>query len=132
MIFILVADFEPRITKPLECSAKKVLDSAQANYETFHVPGAVELPILAQRLIRERAPQAIIAIGCVIQGETEHFRYVLRACTDGLTRVCLDGSVPIIQGILACPNFQTAWNRRNLGKNYASTALRMIKILKDV
>ena len=132
MIYILNAAFESRITSPLQDSAVEVLEKSGETFEILTVPGAVELPILAQKVALEKSPDAIIALGCVIRGETDHYDQVLCRSTDGLSRVSLDHSVPIIHGVLACPNFETAWQRRFSGKIYARTAIEIVKTIKNV
>ena len=126
MILILSTQFYPEISDALEKSAIEVLCKAGEKYEIFRVPGAVELPITAQKLIRAKKPEVVIALGCVIKGETDHYEMVLKSCTEGLMRVSLDESVPIIQGVLACRNEKQAEDRKVIkGKEFAETALAM-------
>lgn len=132
MILLLVADFNANITHQLKKSAESFLDKKSIQYQTIHVPGAVELPIAAQQLIRKNKKiKAVIALGCVIKGATDHYDMVIRSCTDGLNRVSLDEGIPVIQGVLASPNFDLAWQRRDAGAQYAETAVKMIEILKS-
>jgi 6,7-dimethyl-8-ribityllumazine synthase len=132
MILILVADFNAQITHRLQTSAENFLNNKSIQYKTIHVPGAVELPIIAQQLIRKNKNlKAVIALGCVIKGATDHYDMVIRSCTDGLNRVSLDEGIPVIQGVLASPNFELAWQRREAGAQYAETAVKMIEILKS-
>lgn len=128
MILLITAQFNARITHKLQRSAIDLLQENQIDYTVIEVPGAVELPIASQKFIQELKPQAVIALGCVIRGETDHYDFVLRSCIDGLTRVSLDLQTPIVQGIIAAPSPDLAWKRKNLGKDYAQTALNMIKL----
>ncbi len=131
MILILVAEFNAHITQHLRQSAESFLNKNNVQYKTISIPGAVELPITAQQLIRKNKDiKAVIALGCVIKGGTDHYEMVIKSCTEGLTRVSLDEGIPVIQGVLASPNAELAWQRRNHGAQYAETALRMIEILK--
>ena len=130
MILILSANFYTEITDALEKAAAQVLDQAGKTYEIMHVPGAVELPLAVQHMIQKKNPEAVIALGCVIQGETDHYDYVLKSCTDGLTRVALDTGVPVIQGVLACRNKAQAEDRKTRkGTEFAETALAMVELL---
>jgi len=130
MILILSANFYTDITDALEAAVKEVLEAAGESYQLYHVPGAVELPVAAQHFIKEKRPEAVITLGCVIQGETDHYDYVLKSCTDGLTRVALDESIPVIQGVLACKNKSQAEDRKTTkGTEFAQTALAMKKLL---
>jgi 6,7-dimethyl-8-ribityllumazine synthase len=76
------------------------------------VAGAVELPVLAQALARKH--DAVVALGVVIRGETAHFDYVCRSVTDGLTRVGLDESTPVAQGVLTVDSVDQALARAGL------------------
>ena len=130
MILILSANFYSDITDALEEAVTQELDQAGETYEIMHVPGAVELPLAVQHFIKKLQPAAVITLGCVIQGETDHYDYVLRSCTDGLTRVALDTGVPVIQGVLACKNKSQAEDRKTRkGTEFAKTALAMKKLL---
>src|SRR5215468_8948810 len=73
------------------------------------VPGAVELPVVAQELARGH--DAVVALGAVVRGGTPHFDYVCDAVTDGLTRVALDVSVPVGNGVLTCDTVEQALDR---------------------
>jgi len=132
MILIVVARFNSRITSHLERSAIEVLEKKNVEFVVVHVPGAVEIPIAVQQLLRSKQFKAVIALGCVIKGETDHYEFVLRSCIDGLTRISLDEGIPVIQGVIASPNFNLAWERRFLGKDYAETALDMIDVIGGI
>lgn len=130
MILIVTAKFNANITQPLEKSAVEVLEKANIPFQIISVPGAIELPIVIQNSLLTGKFEAAIALGCVIKGGTDHYEMVLKSCTEGLTRVALDEKTPIIQGVLACPNFTSAWERRELGESFAKTAIEMAQILK--
>ncbi|OLE24329.1 MAG: 6,7-dimethyl-8-ribityllumazine synthase [Actinobacteria bacterium 13_1_20CM_3_71_11] len=76
------------------------------------VAGAVELPVIAQKLAR--SCDAVVALGVVIRGATAHFDYVCRAVTDGLTRVALDASTPVAHGVLTVDTVDQALERAGL------------------
>jgi 6,7-dimethyl-8-ribityllumazine synthase len=76
---------------------------------TARVSGAVELPVIAQALARRC--DAVVALGVVIRGETAHFDYVCQSVTEGLTRVALDESTPVAQGVLTVDTLAQAQDR---------------------
>ena len=76
------------------------------------VAGAVELPVVAQALAKQC--DAVVAIGVVIKGETEHFEYVCDSVTAGLTRVALDTRTPVGNGVLTCDTVESALDRSGL------------------
>jgi 6,7-dimethyl-8-ribityllumazine synthase len=76
------------------------------------VPGAVELPVVAQELTRHY--DAVVCLGAVIRGGTPHFEYVCDAVTAGLTRVALDAGTPVGNGVLTCDTLQEARDRCGL------------------
>lgn len=80
-----------------------------AELMTARVAGSVELPVLAQALARRC--DAVVALGVVVRGETEHFEYVCRSVTDGLTRVALDESTPVAHGVLTVDTVEQAADR---------------------
>ncbi len=129
-IIILTSRFYPEISNKLEASAEQELIKAGVEFEKIEVRGCVELPLVAQHIARTKKVDAIIALGVIILGKTDHYKWVCESCESGLTRVALDEGVPIIQGILACPNRKLAEERMNHGKEYAITALHMIELLK--
>jgi 6,7-dimethyl-8-ribityllumazine synthase len=78
------------------------------------VPGAFELPLGAMALAKTRRYSCIVALGCVIRGETAHFEYVCKAVTEGLTRVALDESRPVAHGVLTVDTVDQAVDRAGL------------------
>lgn len=80
--------------------------------DAVRVPGAVELPVVAQRLARTH--DAVVALGAVIRGGTPHFEYVCDAVTAGLTRVSLDEATPVGNGVLTCDTEEQAIDRCGL------------------
>ncbi|MFV2176355.1 6,7-dimethyl-8-ribityllumazine synthase [Actinomadura sp. LOL_016] len=76
------------------------------------VAGALELPVVAQQLARDL--DAVVVLGAVIRGETAHFDYVCDSVTAGVTRVALDESTPVGNGVLTCDNIEQAMQRSGL------------------
>src|SRR5579864_9265882 len=96
---IVVARFNSAITEKLLAGACEALTKAGAEgHQVFHVPGAFELPLAAQRLARRGGFDAIIALGAVIRGETPHFDYVAGEAARGLQQVALETNVPVAFG----------------------------------
>jgi len=101
------------------------------------VPGAFELPLLADRMARSGHFDAIIALGAVIRGGTPHFEYVAGECARGLSRVALDHGVPVSFGVLTTDTVEQALERAgtgagNKGFDAAITAIEMIEILNNL
>ncbi len=93
------------LDRALDCAAK----CGAAAPVVVRVPGSVELSVVAQQLARQC--DAVVALGVVIRGGTPHFDYVCQAVTDGLTRVALDESTPIGNGVLTCDTVEQALDR---------------------
>jgi 6,7-dimethyl-8-ribityllumazine synthase len=105
--------------------------------DTVRVPGAIELPLVAQRLARTH--DAVVALGAVIRGGTPHFDYVCESVTSGLTRVSLDEETPVGNGVLTCDTMDQAVERCGLpdsqeDKGWEATvaALDVAVVLRDL
>ncbi|MET0896517.1 MAG: 6,7-dimethyl-8-ribityllumazine synthase [Mycobacterium sp.] len=101
------------------------------------VLGAIEIPVVAQELARQF--DAVVALGVVIRGQTPHFEYVCDAVTQGLTRVSLDSSTPVANGVLTTNDEQQALDRAGLpgsaedkGAQAAAAALSTALVLRDL
>jgi 6,7-dimethyl-8-ribityllumazine synthase len=98
------------------------------------VPGAFELPVVARKLAASGRWDAVVALGCVIRGDTPHFEYVAGECARGLNLVALDSGVPVIFGVLTVETVDQALERAatteaNKGGESMDTALEMIDLL---
>ena len=98
------------------------------------VPGAFELPVVARKLAASGRWDAVIALGCVIRGDTPHFEYVAGECARGLTLVALETGVPVIFGVLTVETVEQALERAattegNKGGESMDTALEMADLL---
>ena len=98
------------------------------------VPGAFELPVVARKLVTSGRWDAVIALGCVIRGDTPHFEYVAGECARGLNLVALDSGVPVIFGVLTVETVDQALERAatteaNKGGESMDTALEMADLL---
>jgi 6,7-dimethyl-8-ribityllumazine synthase len=93
------------------------------------VPGAVEVPLLAQALADRDDVDAVVALGCVIRGATSHYDYVCQMVASGITRVTLDASKPVIFGVLTTETLEQAFDRAGgkLGNKGAEAAVAAIQ-----
>ena len=133
---IVVADWNSEITYALAQGAIDTLRKhgvQEDNIDVLHVPGTVELTYGAARIMKEERIDAVIVIGCVIQGETPHFDYVCQSVTQGVAALNAQGKVPVIFSVLTVLNQQQALDRcggklGNKGVEGAVTAIRMANL----
>ncbi len=113
---VVVSRFNSFITERLLAAALDALERAGASgkqVEVVHVPGAFELPLAAKKLAAGRA-DAVIAIGCVLRGETSHYDYVCSETARGLQLAQMDTGVPVIFCVLTCDTLEQAIDRAGL------------------
>lgn len=138
-IAIVCSHFNKDITdKLLEGTLQRLLElglQPEQIYSIF-VPGAIEIPIMVQKLARTKRFAAIIALGAVIRGETSHYDYVCAQVSDGCLRVSLDESLPVIFGVLTTENETQALERLSetdhKGRYCAEAALQMIESIEKI
>ena len=99
------------------------------------VPGAYEMPLIAERIAKKRNVDAIIALGCVIRGATPHFEYIAGECSKGLAQVSQNHGLPIAFGVLTTDTIEQAIERAgskagNKGSDAAMTALEMVSLIR--
>ncbi len=134
---IAVADWNPQITHALLQGAMDALVECGINSENIkvvHVPGTFELTYAAKQLSVDPSYSAVIALGCVVQGETPHFDYVCQGVTEGITKLNAEGTKPVIFGVLTTSTLQQALDRSggihgNKGIEAAITAIKMANIV---
>ncbi len=135
---IVASTWHREICDALLAGARKVVaESGIENPTVVRVLGAIEIPVVAQELAGNH--DAVIALGVVIRGETPHFEYVCDAVTQGLTRVSLDTSTPVANGVLTTNNEEQARARAGLptsaedkGAQAAGAALSAALTLRDL
>ena len=113
-IALIVSRFNSRITERLKKGALEALKSAGAKenqIELIEVPGAFEIPLVAKNLAESGRADALIAIGCVLRGETDHYAYVCSEVARGVQLAQLDSGVPIIFCVLTCETDEQAMER---------------------
>ncbi|MEU8173805.1 6,7-dimethyl-8-ribityllumazine synthase [Microbispora hainanensis] len=106
---IVAARWHEKITDQLLARAEQAARDSGAAVVTARVAGSLEIPVVAQALARRC--DAVVALGVVIRGETAHFDYVCDSVTAGLTRVSLDESTPVGNGVLTCDTLDQAVDR---------------------
>jgi 6,7-dimethyl-8-ribityllumazine synthase len=139
-IGIVVSRFNGEITQKLLDGALEALDElgvAPEAIEVMPVPGAFELPLGAMALARSRRYSAVIALGCVIRGDTPHFEYVSSEAASGIQLAALETGVPVSFGVLTCDTSAQALARAggehgNKGGEAARSALEMVESLAQL
>jgi len=116
-ITVLVSRFNEAVVEGLLAGAHEVLDQAGLDPQTIpvvRVPGALELPVVAAELIRQGRVDGIVALGCVIRGETSHHEHVGRETIGGLVRLAMETGVAIGIGVLTVESPEQALVRAGL------------------
>lgn len=139
-VAIAVARFNEVVTdKLLEGAVRQLqtLGVADKDITVAHVPGAFELPGICRKFVDSKKFDAVIALGAVIRGETSHYDVVVNSSTGGIANLAAEGKIPVILGILTTDTVDQAMNRAglkagNLGCNWASTAVEMVNLYKQV
>jgi 6,7-dimethyl-8-ribityllumazine synthase len=138
---IVVARFNSAITGALYDAAVDVLLDAGAaphHIESVQVAGCVEVPLAARELAEHHSVAAVVALGCVIRGDTAHFDYVCNMVTDGCLAVQMSLGVPVGFGVLTCETADQAVARaqvgggHNVGADAARAALELSGLLRQV
>ena len=139
-VAIVVSEWNSTITNALRDAAiKTLLDNGvkENNILISYVPGSFELTLGAQFACEHINTNAVICLGCVIQGETRHFDFICNAVANGITNVSLKFNKPVIFGVLTPDTMQQAEDRAggkhgNKGVEAAVTALKMMAFKKSV
>lgn len=128
-IVVCVARFNSEITYAMRdlCVNRLVeLGVSRSDIVVTEVPGSFELPMIAMRRLQGTNVQAAIAIGAVIRGETDHYKYIARSVADGLQRVAIECKKPVIFGVLTTDTVRQARARIKQARDYADNAVEMI------
>ena len=133
---IIASRWNPRIVDALVAGARKAFADhgvAEAALDVVRVPGAWEIPVVASRIAAAGAHRAIVALGCVVRGDTRHFEQVADGCSEALMRVSLDTGVPVANGVLAVDAHEDAERRAggshgNKGEECALVAIEMANL----
>ena len=135
-IGIVQARFNEGVTNALAqaCRAElATLGVLTKNIDHVMVPGALEVPLALQTLAEKNSYDALIALGCIIRGETYHFELVANESGAGVTRVALDYQLPIANAILTVENMDQAIARQtDKGRDAARVAVEMANLMEDI
>jgi 6,7-dimethyl-8-ribityllumazine synthase len=127
-VAVVAARFNGEITNRLLDSALEELDAAGVRRDAITVmpvPGAFELPLAAMALAKTRRYACVVALGCVVRGETPHFEYIASEAASGLQLAALETGVPVAFGVLTVETVEQAHDRIDKGAEAVRTALEM-------
>jgi len=134
-VAVLVAKFNGEITTRLLASALEELDRAGVPRESVTVvpvPGAFELPLAALALAKTRRFSCVVALGCVIRGETSHFDFVAGEAASGLQLAAIETGIPVAFGVLTTDTVEQAEARTDKGAEAVRTALELADLFAQL
>ena len=138
-VALCVARFYTDLADALEQGARAALDEAGVELvESFAVPGAFELPLVAKYAAESGRFDAVVCLGAVIRGETDHYEYVCSSAADGITRVALDTGVPCGFGVLTVDTMEQARARvaggakRDTGRHAVDAVLASLEVKDEL
>lgn len=137
---VVVSRYNATVTEKLLAGALRTLQERGVRddcIDVARVPGAWEIPLIAQRMARTGVYRAVICLGAVIRGETTHDQYINRQVSDSLGRIALEFNLPVLFGVLTCNNLEQALHRAggnvgNKGSDCADAALEMVNLLSKL
>jgi len=136
IIGMVQARFNEPVTNALAqaCKAELMaLGVAEKNIDLVQVPGALEIPVALMALAEKLKYDALVALGCIIRGETYHFELVANESAAGVSRVALDFQLPIANAILTTENLDQAIARQTeKGRDGARVAVEMANLLSEI
>jgi 6,7-dimethyl-8-ribityllumazine synthase len=136
VIGIVQARFNQGVTDTLAKACRDELLARgvqEKNIDQVQVPGALEVPVALQAMAEKGGYDALIALGCIIRGETYHFELVANESAAGVTRVALDYQLPVANAILTTENMEQALARQvEKGRDAALVAIEMANLLDDL
>ena len=139
-IGIVASRFNRTISERLLAGARSALAECgvdEGAIQVVFVPGALEIPVVARNLIESCGVDAVIALGCVIRGETTHYEVVSNGAANGIARVAVDTGVPVTNGILTTENLMQANSRSggrrgDAGRNAALAAVEIAGLVRSL
>ena len=131
--FLIVASsFYPKITDGLLNGAVTELKKRNLNFEVFKVNGSLEIPVQVSILLKKKKYDAVIAIGCIIKGKTDHYEFIANAITNSLLSISVNNRVPVSNAVLTCSSLKQATERSSKKLNRArESVLAAISVLKN-
>lgn len=138
-VAVIVSRFNESVTSKLLDGATQELINSGVNKDNLivaWVPGAHEIPVVA-KAFAQQGYDAVVAVGCVVRGETAHFDYVAGECCRGLTNVSLEFNLPVANGVLTVENGEQAYSRAggdkgNKGGDAAAAAIETLNVLRAI
>jgi 6,7-dimethyl-8-ribityllumazine synthase len=135
---VVVSRYNDSITRKLLDGALETLRSHKVDeneIDVVWVPGAWEIPVVAQRLARSGRYVAVLCLGAVIRGETTHDQYINQQVSHSLGQISLDANIPVLFGVLTCNTMEQAIHRSggnvgNKGSECAEAALEMVNLFR--
>ncbi|WP_099088790.1 6,7-dimethyl-8-ribityllumazine synthase [Weissella cibaria] len=136
-IAIVMSRFNTLITDPLLAGAKEALTMHgvdRANIDVYIVPGAFEIPLLAEKVANTAKYDGIVTLGAVIRGETDHYDLVINGAMTGIAQVGLKTGVPTVFGVLTADTLEQAQHRAGgkAGNKGSEVALALLELLAVV
>ncbi len=131
--FLIVAsNFYPKITEGLLNGAVTELKRLKFNYDVFRVNGSLEIPVQIAILLKRKKYDAVIAVGCIIKGKTDHYEFIANAITNSLLSLSVKNRIPVSNTVLTCSSIKQATERSSKKLNRAREAvLAAISVLKN-
>ncbi len=130
---VVVSEFNADITESMLEGALETLAEAgvkKSNIAVMRVPGSFEVPYGCLKLLKSKKPDAIVALGCIIKGETDHDKYIASAVSQGIMDIMLEHNVPVAFGIITTNDLRQAkvrsTGKTNKGREAAIAALKMV------
>ena len=139
-IGIVIARFNEFITSKLLSGALDGLvreNVRKDDIEIAWVPGAFEIPLVASKMVKSNKYHAIICLGAVIRGNTDHYNYVCSEVSKGIAQIALESGTPVIFGVLTTDTIEQAIERAgtksgNKGYECANSAIEMVNLLREI
>ena len=135
-IFIVVSDFYPELSSLLleDCKKQLINDGIDKDLlTTYKVSGVFEIPGAASQISKHYSPDAIIALGIVIKGETPHFDFISSACANSISKLTIEKEFPITFGVLTTNTYKQALKRaQQKGVEIANTTISSINTYKQI
>ncbi len=130
---VVVSEFNADITESMLKGALETLAETgvkKSNIAVMRVPGSFEVPYGCLKLLKAKKPDAIVALGCIIKGETDHDKYIASAVSQGIMDITLSYGIPVAFGIITTNNLKQAkirsTGKTNKGREAAIAALKMV------
>ena len=135
-ILIVISDYYKEVALGLYKGATEILDKNFIKYDKIYVPGVFEIPIAIKYFIKKNNYDGYIALGCIIKGQTYHFKLLSNECARSINSLSLEYIKPIGFGIISCNNNKEAkdrsnHNKKNKGKEAALACIKMINLFSS-